>query len=86
MTIAAETIEAMEEHLGQMVRMQREKVFALARRRVPNLTADDALNPHDFPELAADANFNFEDGILSGFIQAQISLRAAFFRPAREGS
>jgi len=73
----AETIEA---HFDQMVRQQREKVFNMARRRVPQITAEDVLNPHDYPALARDMDFNFEDGVLAGLIQAQISLRVTFFR------
>lgn len=86
MPITPDTIDAIESHLDQMIRMQREKVFGMARRRVPNITADDVLNAHDFPELMRDASFNFEDGVLAGLIQAQISLRASFFRAPREGS
>ena len=32
----------------------------------PRLTPDDLLQPHDFPALAADAGFNYEDGVLAG--------------------
>lgn len=82
--IPAETVEAIERHFDEMIAMQRRKVFDRARRHVPHLTADDVLNPHDFPALMRDHDFQFEDGILSGLVQSQISLRAAFFRPSRD--
>ena len=34
------------------------------------------LNPHDFPELKAHPTFEFEDGLLSGLVAAQVALRA----------
>lgn len=74
-------IRSVEAHLDELIRMQRAKVFALGRRLVPHLTPEDVLNPQDFPALARDWDFQFEDGILAGLIQAQISLRAAVFRP-----
>ncbi len=80
MSISESTMEQMNTHLEEMIRMQREKVLRLARARIPHLTSDDVLNPHDFPELMRDPIFNFEDGITAGLLQAQISLRANFFR------
>lgn len=73
-------VTEIESHFDQMIRQQREKVFKMARRRVPHITAEDVLNPHDYPVLARDMDFNFEDGVLAGLIQAQISLRVTFFR------
>jgi hypothetical protein len=78
--LSDDTIPSIESHFDEMIRMQREKVLRMARRRIPHLTADDILNPHDYPELMRDAAFNFEDGVLAGLISAQISLRARFFR------
>lgn len=68
--------EATELLLQQMVDQQRAKVLRLAREAVPNLGPDDVLNPHDHPELKAHPTFEFEDGILSGLISAQIAIRA----------
>lgn len=80
MAISPQTIESIEAHFEQMVQMQRNKVLAIANRHLPHLTADDILNPHDFPALAHDMIFQFEDGILAGLLQSQISLRVNFFR------
>jgi hypothetical protein len=65
------------ELLEQMIQQQRRKLTELAAKINPQLTPDDLLQPHDRPELARDAQFNFEDGILSGLISAQLALRAA---------
>ena len=59
---------------------QRGKVLALARRLRPGLTGDDIANPHDFPELA-DADWQYEDGVLAGISVVLAAVRAR----AREG-
>ena len=61
--------------LIQAIAQQRAKVLALARRINPRLTDDDILSPMDFPELANDPQFNYEDGILAGLISAQAVVR-----------
>jgi len=78
--IPPEIIAAIESHFDQMIVQQRDKVLRMANTRRPNLTSDDLLMAHDYPELMSWADYQFEDGILAGLIQAQISLRAGFFR------
>lgn len=80
MALNPKTIEAMEAHFDESISMQRAKLLKLAERLRPNVSLDDMLSPHDFPELIRDPNFNFEDGVLGGLIQAQIGLRSKFFR------
>lgn len=63
--------------LEEAVVQQRAKLLALARRINPRLTDDDVLSPADFPELANDLQFNYEDGILAGLLAAQAVLRAS---------
>lgn len=58
-----------------MVASQRKKVLKLAREAVPNIGPEDVLNPHDFPALKAHPTFEFEDGLLSGLVAAQIAVR-----------
>ena len=70
----AETIAQL---LAEMIAAQEAKRFALARRLVPLLTAEDVLNPHDFPALLESAEFNYEDGILTGLRAVDMALRAA---------
>ena len=64
----------------EMISQQRAKVMGIARSLNPRLTADDVLSPLDFPELAGDGRFNYEDGLLAGLISAQIAVRAHFRR------
>ena len=69
---------AAEALLEQMIAQQRAKVLRLAREAVPNIGPDDVLNPHDFPQLKAHPTFEFEDGLLSGLVAAQVALRAEY--------
>jgi hypothetical protein len=69
--------DATERVLAEMIAAQEAKLFALARRLVPLLTAEDVLNPHDFPALVESAEFNYEDGILTGLRAAEMAFRAA---------
>ena len=68
--------QAAEALLDGMISQQRAKVLRLAREAVPHLGPEDVLNPHDFPELKAHPTFEFEDGLLSGLVAAQVALRA----------
>ena len=61
---------------NKMIEQQRAKVLRLAREVVPNIGPEDVLNPPDFPELKAHPTWEFEDGLLSGLVAAQIALRA----------
>ncbi len=74
----ADIATLLETLFDQMITHQREKVIEIARQLVPHLTPDDVLNPHDFPQLDADAQYNYEDGILTGYISAQMAVRAEF--------
>ncbi len=65
-----------EEVLEGLVRHQRGRVLAEARRLDPRLTADDVLQPDDCPALSRDPHWNYEDGVLAGLLAAQIALRA----------
>lgn len=71
---------AAEALLEAMITQQRAKVLRLAREAVPNIGPEDVLNPHDFPELRAHPTFEFEDGLLSGLVAAQVALRAEYRR------
>jgi hypothetical protein len=71
-----EVAAELEALFAELIAHQRKKVFAEARRLNPRLTEDDIQQPHDFPELAADAAWNYEDGILAGYQAAQMAVRA----------
>jgi hypothetical protein len=75
-TLVDDFFPAAEALLEQMISQQRAKVLRLAREAVPNIGPEDVLNPHDFPELKAHPTFEFEDGLLSGLVAAQVALRA----------
>lgn len=62
--------------LEGMIAHQEAKVLSLARELVPGLTAEDLRNPHDFAPLRASEQFNFEDGILAGYLSFQAALRS----------
>jgi hypothetical protein len=73
-------VDACEALFEQMIGQQRAKVLRLAREAVPHLSSEDVLNPHDYPELKAHPSFEFEDGLLSGLIAAQVAFRAELRR------
>jgi hypothetical protein len=66
-----------ERLLDDMAAQQEAKVIALARRIVPHVTPEDLRNPHDFAPLVESAEFNYEDGILTGLRAAAVAVRAA---------
>jgi hypothetical protein len=61
--------------LAAMIDQQRAKRFALACRLRPGLTEDDLTQPHDFPAVGENWHFSYEDGVLSGLIAAELTLR-----------
>lgn len=63
--------------LGQMIEGQRERLLDLARRIDPAITSDDLMQPHDHPGLSASPDFNFEDGMLAGYLAVRAALRAS---------
>ena len=65
-----------EEKLQEMIEFQREKLLKLAREILPDLTPEDLRNPQDFPELIRDPYFNYEDGLLAGYLAVQIAMRS----------
>ncbi len=60
----------------ELIEQQEAKVLAMARGIHPGLTAEDIRNPQDFPDLIANGQWNFEDGILAGLRSAHMALRA----------
>ena len=73
-------MEDLEALFEEMIAQQRAKVLAVARTLNARLTDDDILSPMDFPELADDGRFNYEDGLLAGLLSARIAARALFRR------
>ena len=69
--------DGVERLLEEMISAQRQRLMALARRLEPGLSPDDLLQPHDHPLLAASPDFNFEDGILAGYLAFRAAFRAS---------
>ena len=61
----------------EMIATQQTKMLSFARRIIPHLTADDLLQPNDFPELENHPHFRYEEGILEGLQTARMSYLAA---------
>lgn len=59
-----------------MIEQQEQKVLELARRIYPQATSDDIWSPQDVPTLLNNATFNYEQGILTGFVSIQSAYRA----------
>ncbi len=70
-----ELFDAIDREVNAIEEVQAKKVIDLARRLLPNLTAEDIRNPHDFPELN-DHDWQYEDGVLAGIQSVRIALRA----------
>ena len=62
--------------LQEMIELQRKKLLKLSREILPNLTPEDLRNPQDFPELIKDPSFNYEDGLLAGYLAVQTAMRS----------
>ena len=64
-----------EELIQELIEHQQAKVLKVAREIVPDATPEDIRNPQDFPDLVTDTLFNYEDGILTGYLTLQTALR-----------
>ena len=70
-----EKMHSTELLLQDLIEHQQAKVLKVAREIVPDATPEDIRNPQDFPDLVADTLFNYEDGILTGYLTLQTALR-----------
>ena len=66
----------MELLFDELIEGQRKKLFNFAKQIVPNITADDLLQPNDFPELEQNPLFRYEEGVLEGLLTAQMAYLA----------
>ncbi|MEO8189383.1 MAG: hypothetical protein ABI682_03495 [Acidobacteriota bacterium] len=62
--------------LEEMIALQRVRVMEIAGRIDPSLSADDLMQPHDHPKVANHPDFQFEDGILAGYLAVRAALLA----------
>lgn len=77
--------EQLDRLFDEMITHQRKKLLNIAREHYPKIGGDDLLNPHDFPKLEADNRFQFEDGMLAGYIAAQMAVRAELVNLEKAG-
>ena len=68
--------KTVERLADDLVEGQKAALLLLGRRIVPGLTAEDVLQPNDFPQLEQHADFRYEEGVLAGLQTAQMALRA----------
>jgi hypothetical protein len=76
MNSSAPKIESL---LDEMIEAQRRRLLEFASRIAPGIPAEDLLQPHDHPALAIHPGFNFEDGVLAGYLAVRAALRASRF-------
>jgi len=62
--------------IEELVEGQKEKLLKCGKQFIPRLTAEDMLQPNDYPELENNPHFRYEEGVLEG-IQ---TVRAALLR------
>lgn len=71
----------MIEIFDELVAAQNRRLLSLAREILPFATADDILQPNDFPELEGHPLFRYEEGVLEGLLTA----RMAYLAKVKEG-
>ena len=62
--------------LEELIDGQAAKVLRCGQRLVPHVTADDILQPNDFPELENHPEFRYEEGVLEGLRTARMAILA----------
>lgn len=70
--------------LDEMIVQQRAKCLKIARRLNDRLTPDDLMNPFDWPEIAENPQFAWEDGLLAGLQAAHAAICASFEPPGAD--
>jgi len=63
--------------IEQMISGQQQRLRALAARIAPHLTEEDLLQPHDHAQVRDHPDFQFEDGVLAGYLAVRAVLRAS---------
>lgn len=65
-----------EEIIEEMIDFQQKKVLKIAGELNCHLTPEDIRNPQDFKDLYVDPLFNYEDGILAGYLAMRTAIRS----------
>ena len=70
------TIDAL---FDEMIELQEKKLLKLASSMIPHVTADDILQPNDYPELENHPFFRYEEGVLKGLYSAKMAVLAEIY-------
>jgi hypothetical protein len=66
----------MDNVFEELIEEQKKRLLKFARQLIRNITADDLLQPNDFPQLEQHPLFRYEEGVLEGLLTAQMAYRA----------
>jgi hypothetical protein len=73
-----EQLKEIFELIAEIIEGQQKKVEKCAHKILPHLTAEDLLQPNDFPELENHPHFRYEEGMLAGIYTVQMALQASY--------
>lgn len=65
-----------QELIDELIDQQQKVVVECAKRIIPWVTADDLLQPNDFPELENHPHFRYEEGVLAGMQSVRMAIAA----------
>lgn len=71
----------METIFDDLIASQKKTLLVCAKRIVPGITADDLLQPNDFPELELHPHFRYEEGVLEGLLTARMAYLSLNYQP-----
>lgn len=65
-----------KEIFDELIAYQQQRLLRVARRLIPSIAEEDLLQPFDFPQLEQNAEFRYEEGVLSGILMARAAVRS----------
>ena len=65
-----------EQTVQDLIDYQKSILLKNAKQIVPNVIADDLMQPNDFPLLENNALFRYEEGCLAGMQSIEMALKA----------
>jgi hypothetical protein len=65
-----------EKLFDELILGQKARLLACAQRILPHITAEDILQPNDFPELENHPIFRYEEGVHEGLLTARMAYLA----------
>jgi hypothetical protein len=68
--------EEIEQTVQDLIDYQKSILLKNAKQIVPNVIADDLMQPNDFPLLENNALFRYEEGCLAGMQSIEMALKA----------